>query len=79
MKARGFAVLALMSLIPGFAAIEPARAAAFDGPWTVVIVTQSGNCDAAYSFPLRVSGGRVVSTGGAPPLMGGSAAEAASA
>ena len=41
------------------------RAASFDGPWTVVIVTQSGNCDAAYSFPLNISGGRLVSTGGA--------------
>jgi hypothetical protein len=44
---------------------SPGRAAPFDGPWTVTIVTQSGNCDAAYSFPLQVSGGRVVSTGGA--------------
>ncbi len=44
---------------------SPGRAASFDGPWTVVIVTQSGNCDAAYSFPLQVSGGRIVSTGGA--------------
>ncbi len=41
-----------------------ARAASFDGPWTVIIVTQAGNCDAAYSFPLQVSGGRIVSTGG---------------
>jgi hypothetical protein len=46
-------------------AASPGQAASFDGPWTVVIVTQSGNCDAAYSFPLRVSGGRIVSTGGA--------------
>ncbi|MGL4264641.1 MAG: hypothetical protein ACRCV5_07360 [Afipia sp.] len=44
---------------------SPVRAAPFDGPWTVVIVTQAGNCDAAYSFPLQVSGGRIVSTGGA--------------
>ncbi len=44
---------------------SPVRAASFDGPWTVIIVTQSGNCDAAYSFPLQVSGGRIVSAGGA--------------
>ena len=31
------------------------RAASFDGPWTVVIITQSGNCDAAYSFVIRPS------------------------
>ncbi|EKS33847.1 hypothetical protein [Afipia clevelandensis] len=44
---------------------SPVHAASFDGPWTVIIVTQSGNCDAAYSFPLQVSRGRLVSTGGA--------------
>ena len=44
---------------------SPVRAASFDGLWTVVIVTHAGNCDAAYSFPLQVSGGRIVSTGGA--------------
>ncbi len=65
MKASGFAVFALTAVVSGFAAVEPARAASFDGPWTVVIVTQSGNCDAAYSFPLQISGGRIVSTGGA--------------
>lgn len=65
MKARIFALVALTLLISGFAAVEPAGAASFDGPWTVVIVTQSGNCDPAYSFPLRVSCGRIVSTGGA--------------
>jgi len=46
-------------------ATSPGHAASFDGPWTVTIVTQSGNCDAAYSFPLQVSGGRVSSAGGA--------------
>ncbi|WP_024576739.1 MULTISPECIES: hypothetical protein [unclassified Afipia] len=45
-------------------ASSPSQAASFDGPWTVIIVTQAGNCDAAYSFPLQVSGGRIVSTGG---------------
>ena len=44
---------------------SPGQAASFDGSWTVTIVTQSGSCDAAYSFPLQVSGGRVSSAGGA--------------
>ncbi|OUX60749.1 MAG: hypothetical protein CBB64_13335 [Afipia sp. TMED4] len=48
-----------------FLAGSAAQAASFDGPWTVIIVTQAGNCDAAYSFPLQISGGRIVSTGGA--------------
>jgi hypothetical protein len=33
--------------------------AAFDGTWKVVIITQSGTCDPAYTYPVRVSGGRV--------------------
>ncbi len=33
--------------------------AAFDGTWKVVIITQSGACDPAYTYPVRVSGGRV--------------------
>jgi len=42
----------------------PARAASFDGPWTVTIVTQAGRCDTAYSFPLNVYRGRVTSQSG---------------
>jgi hypothetical protein len=30
----------------------------------VTIVTQAGNCDAAYSFPLQIVGGRVIASGG---------------
>lgn len=33
--------------------------AAFDGTWKVTIITQSGNCDPAYSYPLKVEGGRI--------------------
>jgi hypothetical protein len=65
MASRFHAALVLSALAGGITAAEPAKAASFDGPWTVVIVTQSGNCDAAYSFPLQVSGGRIGSTGGA--------------
>jgi hypothetical protein len=46
-------------------ASNPARAASFDGPWSVTIITQSGSCDAAYNFPLEVQGGRIISTGSA--------------
>ena len=35
----------------------------YDGIWSVLIITQAGNCDAAYSYPFRVSGGRISSTG----------------
>ena len=34
-----------------------------DGNWKVTIITEAGNCDPAYSYPVKVSGG-VVSYGG---------------
>jgi hypothetical protein len=55
-----FAAAALLAASPGQAAPT-----SFDGAWSVTIVTQSGNCDAAYNFPLRVSGGRISSGGNA--------------
>ena len=45
-------------------AASPVHAASFDGPWSVTIVTQAGNCDAAYAFPMQVVGGRVIASGG---------------
>lgn len=42
----------------------PAKAASFDGPWSVTIITQAGRCDAAYSFPLNVYRGRITSSSG---------------
>jgi hypothetical protein len=37
----------------------------YDGVWNVMIVTQAGNCDAAYSYPFRVAAGRISSAGAA--------------
>jgi hypothetical protein len=35
----------------------------YDGIWSVLIITQAGSCDPAYSYPFRVSGGRISSAG----------------
>lgn len=40
-----------------------AQAAAFDGNWTVLIVTEKGECDRGYRYPVNVANGRVVYTG----------------
>jgi hypothetical protein len=40
-----------------------ATAASYDGLWSVLIITQAGSCDAAYSYPFKVAGGRISSTG----------------
>jgi hypothetical protein len=48
----------------------PARAApvvtAYDGDWSVVIMTQSGGCDRAYRYGVRIANGDVVYDGGGP-------------
>jgi hypothetical protein len=36
----------------------------FDGPWSVVIITDEGTCDRAYRYGLRIEGGRVFYAGG---------------
>lgn len=35
----------------------------FDGPWSVVIITDSGSCDRAYRYGVQISNGRVVYDG----------------
>ena len=59
------AAVAVAVAVP--AAAKTARAAAtgggYDGIWNVLIITQAGGCDPAYSYTLQVSGGRISSSG----------------
>jgi hypothetical protein len=50
---------------PGAADARTARMGGYDGIWNVLIITQAGTCDPAYSYPFRVSGGRISSAGAA--------------
>ena len=52
----GLAALWLGLLLP---AAPKANAAAYDGNWSVLIVTDSGTCDRAYRYALRIADGRV--------------------
>jgi len=36
---------------------------AFNGTWSVLIVTDTGQCDRAYRYPVRVANGRVIYAG----------------
>ena len=36
-----------------------ARTASFEGNWSVVVITESGSCDAAYRYGVRVENGTV--------------------
>src|SRR5437588_12883399 len=57
-KRHALVVLALVAMMP--AETGPLRAANFDGAWSVLIMTESGDCDRAYRYPVRVQNGRVL-------------------
>ncbi len=48
----------------------------FDGAWHVTIITQSGNCDKAYSYPVKVEAGRISYSGDNSFDISGSVADA---
>ena len=37
----------------------PSAQISFDGPWSVLIITDYGSCDRAYRYGVRISNGRV--------------------
>jgi len=57
----GFAIALLAAAISLASAAN--AGASFDGKWRVTIITQSGNCDPAYSYPVKVEGGKVSYSG----------------
>jgi hypothetical protein len=53
----------------------PATSApSYDGLWSVVIITQSGTCDRAYRYPIRISNGAVLNEGSSPATISGKVA-----
>ena len=58
----GTVVSALAAAV--LAAPAPAHAqAGFNGTWSVLIITDSGPCDRAYRYPVKVDNGRVTYAG----------------
>ncbi|MBS0536261.1 MAG: hypothetical protein JSR72_19605 [Proteobacteria bacterium] len=51
--------MAAAAVVSASLVAPPARAAAHDGRWSVVVVTESGNCDQAYRYEVAVDGGRI--------------------
>lgn len=39
---------------------------AYDGQWSVLIVTEQGSCDRAYRYGVQISDGQVLYQGGGP-------------
>jgi hypothetical protein len=60
---RAAAALAILALA-GVAATGSALAKTnFDGTWSVLIVTEKGDCDRAYRYPIRIDNGALVNAG----------------
>ena len=47
----------------------------YDGLWSVLIVTQKGDCDPGYRYPVRISKGTLVNAGDSPINISGRVAE----
>jgi hypothetical protein len=56
----------LSAPLPSRPAPAAPAATAFDGDWSVVIMTQSGGCDRSYRYGVRISNGDVTYDGGGP-------------
>lgn len=55
-----------LALAAAFFAIAPTTAraqAGFDGLWTILIVTEAGECDRAYRYGVSIDHGRIVYDG----------------
>jgi hypothetical protein len=58
------AILA-MSAVPASPAPMSVSKPNFDGSWSVLIVTESGKCDRAYRYPVKIANGSVGYAGSA--------------
>jgi hypothetical protein len=62
--ARGVRVALVSAIAVVLAAPVSAHAqSAFNGLWSVLIVTDKGPCDRAYRYPVRITNGRVAYAG----------------
>jgi len=55
---------ALATMLSAGASARPARMN-FDGPWSVVVITDYGSCDRAYRYGVEIQNGRVFYRGSA--------------
>jgi hypothetical protein len=63
-----FVASAILAAAPGVA--DAKAPAGYDGSWIVLIITEAGSCDQAYSFPVRIAGNRVMSSGATANVTG---------
>jgi len=60
MSRQKWAALAVILPLAAAAGSAPAQSAAkFDGNWSVVVITEKGDCDRAYRYPVEVVNGNL--------------------
>ena len=55
---------AIVATAATIAAVPAQARTSFDGPWSVVIMTQSGACDSGSGFAVQIRDGAVLGYGG---------------
>lgn len=46
-----------------FATTQSFALPAYDGTWSVLVMTQKGDCDPAYRYPIHISNGQLINAG----------------
>jgi hypothetical protein len=64
-KAKSVFCGAFGALVAAAMLVSPANSAAprFDGLWSVSIVTEKGDCDPGYRYPIRIANGQLANAG----------------
>jgi spore coat protein U-like protein len=63
-RSRAGSMLAAAAFATVLCAAAPTAATpTYDGLWSVVIVTEKGDCDRAYRYPIRISNGALANAG----------------
>ena len=57
-RGRRSCLVAILILTCAAPALAAPRLDRFDGTWSVEIITETGTCDRAYRYPVKIEGGR---------------------
>jgi hypothetical protein len=60
---RAYFLLAVVAAFVGMAPSAARAQAGFDGLWTILIVTEAGECDRAYRYAVQIDHGRLTYDG----------------
>jgi hypothetical protein len=53
------AIVAIAALAGASVPSARAQASGYDGTWSVLVITDKGDCDRAYRYPVRIQRGKV--------------------